>query len=109
MSNGIDHITEEINAEWSLSVPPTITEEMLIEILGQRINHLIKTDISKLIFILYRIDVDEHKLKSMLAQYTNVNAGYVTAALVIDRQKQKLKTKSLFTKPAEEIDENEKW
>ena len=109
MSNGIHHIAEEINQEWNLSVPPAITEEILIDVLAERINHLIKNDLSKLIAILYRIDVDEYKLKSMLAQYKNVNAGKIVAALVIDRQKQKLKTKSLFTKPSGDIDEAEKW
>lgn len=105
----MNHITKEINQEWSLSIPQAITEEQLIEVLGLRINQLIKSDLPKLISILYRLDVDELKLKSMLAQYNQLHAGLVIAALVFDRQKQKMKTKAAFKKPPEEIDEDEKW
>lgn len=109
MSGYINHIAQEIHNEWELTIPPIITEDILIDILAQRIDLLIKNDLSKLIAILYRIDVDEHKLRTMLAQYPKADAGLVVATLVMERQKQKLKTKALFSKPAEDIDDAEKW
>lgn len=109
MSADIHTIAEEIHTEWELSIPTVITEDMLIEILATRIDQLIKSDLSKLIAILYRIDVEENKLRSMLAQYKKADAGLIVASLVIERQKQKLKTKALYDKPAPDIDDVEKW
>lgn len=109
MSDELNHMANALYLEWELSIPPVITEEVLIEVLGTRINQLIKEDLAKLIAILYRIDVDEHKLRYMLAQYPKADAGYVVAALVLDRQKQKQKTRALFSTPPKDIDDAEKW
>ena len=77
--------------------------------LVQRINELINFDFSKLVSILYRVDVDEGKLRHLL----NVNAGKdaapVIADLLIERQEQKKKWRDKFGDNKSADDGEEKW
>jgi hypothetical protein len=73
------------------------------------INNLIRDDFDKLITYLYRIDVNEQKLKSLLQQSPNEDAGNIIATLIIERQQQKIKTRQQFNKPGNNFDEEEKW
>ncbi len=50
------------------------------------INELIQHDFNKLLTILYRIDVDEDKLKSALRQQPARDAAEIIAELMIARQ-----------------------
>ncbi|HLO81885.1 MAG TPA: hypothetical protein VK166_13045 [Chitinophagaceae bacterium] len=103
------NIIADINNEWGLSVLPAITEHDLAAVLAQRINVLIKNDMSRLISILYRIDVDEKKIRQMLQENKGTDAGLIIAYLVIDRQKQKIKTRDMFNTRVDDIDDEEKW
>jgi hypothetical protein len=49
------------------------------------INELIKTDFSKLVQLLYRIDVSEAKLKNILQAHPNEDAGKLIAEVVLER------------------------
>jgi hypothetical protein len=69
------------------------------------INDLIVHNFEKLVQLLYRIDVNEAKLKAMLADNTNEDAAKIIAALIIERQLQKIKSRAEFKKnndPSEE-------
>ncbi len=98
-----------------------LNNELPIEITAQKsfseihaqlsgyINGLIKDDFDKLITYLYRIDVNEQKLKSLLQQNSGEDAGNIIATLIIERQQQKIKTREQFNKPHNNFDEEEKW
>jgi N-acetylglucosamine kinase-like BadF-type ATPase len=98
-----------------------LTKELAIEIAEQHsynevhailaayINSLIKNDFDKLISYLYRIDVNEQKLKSLMQQNPQKDTGDVIATLIIERQEQKIKTRKLFHKREDDIDVEEKW
>jgi hypothetical protein len=77
--------------------------------LSAYINQLIKNDFDKLIAYLYRIDVNEQKLKSLLLQNPNEDAGNMIATMIIERQQQKLKSREQFSKRNGYFDEEEKW
>lgn len=87
-SSGTD-IIQAINNRWELALQPSITEEELVQALAEHINHLIIHDFPKLIHILYVIDVNEEKLKVLLREHRDSDAGVIIAQLVIDRQKNK--------------------
>ena len=61
--------------------------------LSAYLNILIINDFEKLIFILYKVDVDEMKLKSVLNSSVDRNAGELLARLIIDRQLQKIESR----------------
>ena len=77
--------------------------------LSAYINTLIKNDFDKLITYLYRIDVNEQKLKLLLQQNPGEDAGNIIATLIIERQRQKIKSREQFSQRDNNLDEEEKW
>jgi hypothetical protein len=103
------NIVANINNDWGISVLPTVSENELARLLAERINELIKNDMNFLITALYRIDVDEKKIREMLTKNKGTDAALIIAHLVIERQKQKIKTRSMFKPRVDDIDEDDKW
>ena len=64
--------------------------------LSSYINDLINKDFNALIQLLYRVDVNEQKLKTLLKQQQAVDTSLLIAALIIERQLQKIATKKYF-------------
>ena len=98
-----------LNNELAIDIAEKITYSELHTQLADYINGLIKNDFDKLISYLYRIDVNEQKLKTLLQKNPNENAGNIIAALIIERQQQKIKTRELFSQQDNDVDEDEKW
>ena len=73
-----------------------------------KINLLAANDFQKLISILYRMDVNEKKLKALLKDNPDTDAGILIADLMIERQVQKIKSRK-ETKKDENINEDERW
>ena len=81
--------------------------EAFKNILVQKIRELINTNFAELVNILYRLDISEKKLKEQL-QNDNPDSAGVMADMIIQRQAQKIETRTLFKSP-QDIPENEKW
>jgi hypothetical protein len=74
--------------------------------LSYYINHLINTDFERLVSLLYRIDVDENKIRALLE--TTAISSDIIAEQIIERQLQKIKTREMFKKDGG-IEEDEEW
>jgi hypothetical protein len=73
------------------------------------INDMIKEDFSKLVQLLYRIDVSEVKLKNILKEHPNEDAGKLIAQIVIERLAATKKARESFsTKPPSIEDDAER-
>jgi hypothetical protein len=89
-------------------------EKLTVPDLALAINELIKNDFSKLVQLLYRIDVSEAKLKSILQEHPNEDAGKLIAQVVLERLAATKKARAMFSKPNEtnpsikEIDNEER-
>ena len=83
-----------LNKELSLEFSDKLAIDELEQQLTDHINHLINTDFEKLIYYLYRIDVNETKMKQVLQQQEGENAAQLIAQLIIDRQLQKIKSRA---------------
>jgi|SRR5690606_3285158 len=87
--------------QWSLQLfdPEIELQEVAFEEqkrqLIQIIAHLIDRDYHRLTHILYRIDVDENKLKQALMESDRPIAELI-AELIIERQRQKLKYREMY-------------
>ena len=88
-----DLITD-INQSLEISLPESISGEDLRE---------------KLVFSLYRIDVNESKMRHLLEQKEGKNAAGLIADLIIERQSEKIKSRQHFRQRDNDIDDNEKW
>ena len=84
-----------------------LKDKVLFEQFAQYIRNLILNDFEKLIFILYRIDVHENKLRELLSQHPQEDAAEIIAETIINRQVQKIHLRATM-KPGAECDE-EKW
>lgn len=98
-----------LNKELAIDFVEQMSYSELHTRLADYINQLIKNDFDKLIAYLYRIDVNEEKLKSLLQQKPDEDAGNIIATLIIERQQQKINTRKLFNKPGNNFDKEEKW
>jgi len=74
------------------TLPEKLPEEILEQLISL-VNELINTDFHALVQLLYRIDVDEKKLKQLLKEHEGVNAASIIAGLIIKRQVQKIAAK----------------
>ncbi len=99
----------EINQSLGIDLPGSISSEELREKLVLHINHLINHNFEKLVFYLYRIDVNESKMKQLLDQREGENAAGLIADLIIERQMEKIKSRQQFRQRDNNIDESEKW
>lgn len=69
-----------------------LSEAMLKERLVHAFAYLLDNDISKMMNILYRTDVDEAQLKSLLISNAELPSAEVIAEAYLNRQKQKIET-----------------
>ena len=97
-----------INQSLEISLPDSISSEELREKLIAHINALINQDFEKLVFLLYRIDVNESKMRYLLDQREGENAAGLIADLIIERQLQKIKSRK-ESKSNSDIPDKEKW
>jgi len=94
----------------TFQLPGTVNEMQEAEnFLAEKINGLIKDNFDHLILILYRVDVNEAKLKQVLKDNPKEDSGQIIARLLIERQQQKNLLRKQFTKKEEDINEEEKW
>jgi hypothetical protein len=91
-----------------IDLPENISFELLKEKLSQHINYLIQSDFQKLVAVLYRVDVNEKKLKNLLKAHPGSDAGKIIADLIIERQLQKIKSRQEFRRDST-ISDEESW
>ncbi len=99
----------QINKELTIELPEKISFEELQSKLAIHINYLIQHHFEQLVSLLYRIDVSEAKIKSLLQQQPNEDAAKIIAALIIERQLQKIKTRQQYPRNDNAFNEEEKW
>ncbi|MEP7255841.1 MAG: hypothetical protein ABI666_08680 [Ferruginibacter sp.] len=102
-------LIKSLNTEMEAGLSEKISYDEIQGQLAIHINNLIMHDFDKLVAYLYRIDVSEEKLKLLLQQLPQKDAGKIIAALIIERQQQKIKTRQQFSKRENGFNEEEKW
>lgn len=102
MNNEIVHI---VNDSFSLQS----NETNFVDFLTEKINFLIVNDFNKLIFILYRADINEQKLNRLLAENKKEDAGKIIAALFVQRQLEKIKSRKENIANSSNDSQEERW
>lgn len=93
MSQTDPDLIPAIRQSLEIDLPENISMHELKQKLSIYINELIQTDFQRLVYILYRIDVNESKLKYLLKENAGDDAGMIIAELIIERQLQKIKSR----------------
>jgi len=102
-------LIQQVNKELAIALPEKISMTELQCQLAIHINYLILHHFEQLVSLLYRIDVSEAKIKSLLQNKAGENAGNLISALIIERQLQKITTRKQFSKKDDGFYEEEKW
>ncbi|MFT4018768.1 MAG: hypothetical protein QM668_17525 [Agriterribacter sp.] len=92
----------------SLQLADTLTKEKLKYIIAERVNDLIQHDFAQLTQLLYRIDINEARLKKLLNEAGEKDAAGIIAELIIERQVEKFESRKQF-KQDNDISEEDKW
>ena len=98
-----DNILSEANS--IEEVPNEETKKKLMDL----INELIQKDFNALLQLLYRIDVDEKKIRHYLKENKNLDSAEILADMIIERQLQKIKSRKQFRTKNKMDDNDEKW
>jgi hypothetical protein len=86
----------DLNTSYGLELPETVTMDALETLLAERINVMINKDFSELVQLLYRIDVDESRLRLVLRDNQGSDSGLLIARLILERQWQKILTRRAY-------------
>lgn len=107
LKTGVSNIANTILFEANSieQVPNEETKKRLMDL----INELIQKDFNALVQLLYRIDVDEKKIRVYLKENKNQDSASVLADLIIERQQQKIKSRQEFQTKNKKDDNDEKW
>ena len=94
-------------------VPANIADApQLADALAAAINLMILHQYDRLIQLLYRMDISEKKLTTLLQQHSQTDAGRIIAALVIEREQQKIASRAAHQKDSgetEDVEGTERW
>lgn len=106
-------LLEELKKALTLNTPGIHTRQgnwkELREDLAAWVTEMINRDFNELIHVLYRVDINENKLKFLLREKVGEDTAYIIADLIIERQLQKLRSRMQFRQPPPEADDEEKW
>jgi hypothetical protein len=90
-------------------LPQKLNDIDAAALLAEKINQLIKENFEKVVSLLYRIDVNENKLREVLRQSPNEDAGKIIASLIIERQLEKIKTRRNMGRDDNSFTSEERW
>ena len=76
---------------------PVLDEESVIQLFTVRVEEMIRDDLDLLLSTLYRLDVEEDKIQHAL-QSSTIPPARGIAMLILDRQKERLKTRKSYSK-----------
>jgi hypothetical protein len=108
MANDKSSTLSDKIVELSLS-PKSENLDSLREKLIPLINQLINENFEALVQLLYRIDVNEKKIRIYLQEKSNEDSAKVLADLIIERQLQKVESRRKYKNQNREDSSEEKW
>lgn len=104
-------LIEDLNRAYGWELAPVRAEEALEAALAEKVNVLIQRDFDQLLQLLYRIDINEQRLRRLLVENEGEDAGKIIARLIMERQWQKMESRRQYRQDntTDEKDEEERW
>jgi hypothetical protein len=93
-----------LQKELAIPLPDEESSQQLHAVLAAYVNGLLNKNFEQLVNLLYRLDVNEYKLKKLLKDNPETDAALLIADLIIERQLQKIRTRNEFKR--KDKDEN---
>jgi hypothetical protein len=83
--------------------------DLLRQQLAVYVNELILHDFDQLVQVLYRVDVEEKKLKSLLKDHPGSDAATLITDLILQRLEAKRQSRQSFSSSKNDIPNEERW
>ena len=81
--------------------------DQFMEALRHYVNKLVNEDFTKLVRILYRMDISENKLRNLLADHPDADASVIISEMMMEREIKKVETRQQYKTSGDS--EEEKW
>jgi hypothetical protein len=98
----------DLNNAYGLDLRDVPTMDALEALLAERVNIMINRDFSALVQLLYRIDINESRLRLLLQENQGSDAGLLIARLILERQWQKILTRREYSRQ-DTPDDEDRW
>ena len=92
-------LMQDLNKVYGLELTDNSSAVQMEEYLAEKLNQMIRADFSALVQLLYRIDINENRLRQLLQVNAGEDAGKIIARLIIERQWQKIQTRRQYPPP----------
>ena len=95
---------------WQLT--ETLTLRQLEGWLAERLNEWIRWDFNALVSFLYRMDISESRLRTLLKENAGEDAGMIIAKMALERQWQKIESRNRYRRQDPDADDatgGERW
>jgi hypothetical protein len=89
----------QLSEDALLPIQPGITYEQLEELLAEKLEDLISNNFQQFVLLLYKIDVSENKVREIFGPDVAADAYRKLAAVLIERQQQKIISRKATKKP----------
>ena len=99
-------VATELAKDWALMIPENVTEEAILQLLADRVVTLIERSPEEFFQLMYRLDVSEKKLNSVLQE---ADVAQQIARLIYNRQLQKIESRALYRSQNDGEDPDMKW
>jgi len=101
-------LIKDLNQSYGWELTDSLTMQELEALLAEIVNGWIRSDFTRLVQFLYRIDISESRLRQLLEENTEEDTGQLLARLILERLWQKIETRRQY-KPGETTSDEERW
>ncbi|HTI91653.1 MAG TPA: hypothetical protein VL727_13765 [Puia sp.] len=101
-------LIKDLNQSYGWELANSLTIQELETLLAEIVNGWIRSDFTRLVQFLYRIDISESRLRQLLEENTEEDTGQLLARLILERLWQKIETRRQY-KPGETTSDEERW
>jgi hypothetical protein len=101
-------LIKDLNQSYGWELADSLTIQELKALLAEIVNGWIRSDFTRLVQFLYRIDISESRLRQLLEENTEEDTGQLLAGLILERLWQKIETRRQY-KPGATTSDEERW
>ena len=101
-------LIKDLNQSYGWELADSLTMQELEALLAEIVNGWIRSDFTRLVQFLYRIDISESRLRLLLEENTEEDTGQLLARLILERLWQKIETRRQY-KPGDTTSDEERW
>ena len=103
-------LIEDLNRAYGWQLAPEDAQETLEAVLAEKVNELIEGNFDQLLQLLYRIDINEYRLRRLLLENEGEDAGKIIARLIVQRQWEKIESRRKYRQDTDAgADGEERW